>query len=116
MVEGIAEHEVTAKKVHHEELGWWRKYIFSVDHKVIGIQYGITALAFLLTGFTLMALMRWSLAYPDEPGPWWIFISGFYLTLHKVFHHFLEAPEFLCAHPHFAQGFRLSLHLVVPTF
>ena len=77
MVEGIAEHEVTAKKVHHEELGWWRKYIFSVDHKVIGIQYGITALAFLLTGFTLMALMRWSLAYPDEPGPWWIFISGF---------------------------------------
>ena len=25
---------------HHEELGFWRKYVFSVDHKVIGIQYG----------------------------------------------------------------------------
>ena len=23
---------------HHEELGFWRKYVFSVDHKVIGIQ------------------------------------------------------------------------------
>src|SRR5215831_20542084 len=26
----------------HEELGFWRKYIFSLDHKVIGIQYAIT--------------------------------------------------------------------------
>ena len=33
---------------HHEELGFWRKYVFSVDHKVIGIQYTITALLFLL--------------------------------------------------------------------
>jgi len=33
---------------HHEDLGWWRKYIFSVDHKVIGLQYGLTALSFLL--------------------------------------------------------------------
>jgi hypothetical protein len=21
---------------HHEELGFWRKYVFSLDHKVIG--------------------------------------------------------------------------------
>ncbi|PYJ22250.1 MAG: hypothetical protein DME92_04190, partial [Verrucomicrobia bacterium] len=28
----------------HHELGWWRKYIFSTDHKVIGIQYGFTGL------------------------------------------------------------------------
>ena len=36
---------------HHghdvHELGFWRKYVFSIDHKVIGIQYGITALLFL---------------------------------------------------------------------
>lgn len=38
----------------HEELGWLRKYVFSVDHKVIGIQYAITGLLFLLFGFTLM--------------------------------------------------------------
>jgi cytochrome c oxidase subunit I len=53
----------------HEELGFWRKYVFSVDHKVIGIQYTITSLLFLLFGFTLMMLMRWQLAYPGAPIP-----------------------------------------------
>ncbi len=47
---------------HH--VGFWRKYWFSTDHKVIGIQYGITALIFLLLGFILMLLMRWQLASP----------------------------------------------------
>ena len=54
---------------HHEELGFWRKYVFSVDHKVIGIQYTITGLLFLLFGFTLMMIMRWQLAYPGQPIP-----------------------------------------------
>ena len=53
----------------HEELGFWRKYVFSQDHKVIGIQYTITGLLFLLFGFTLMMLMRWQLAYPGAPIP-----------------------------------------------
>ncbi len=54
---------------HHGELSFWRKYVFSTDHKVIGIQYGITALVFLFFGFSLMMLMRWQLAYPGEPIP-----------------------------------------------
>jgi len=29
---------------HHHDPGFWRKYIFSTDHKIIGIQYGMTAL------------------------------------------------------------------------
>jgi hypothetical protein len=29
--------------------GFWQKYIFSTDHKVIGIQYGITGLLFLFS-------------------------------------------------------------------
>ena len=57
----------------HHELGFWRKYIFSTDHKIIGIQYGLTGLAFLFIGFLLMLLMRWQLAYPGEPIP---FIGG----------------------------------------
>jgi cytochrome c oxidase subunit 1 len=57
-----AEHE-------HHELGFWRKYIFSTDHKVIGIQYGFTGLFFLLFGFGLMMLMRWQLAYPGQALP-----------------------------------------------
>ncbi len=54
---------------HHEELPFWRKYIFSTDHKMIGIQYSITGLAFLFFGFCLMMLMRWQLAYPSQPIP-----------------------------------------------
>src|SRR5205814_1034533 len=54
---------------HHEALGFWRAYVFSVDHKVIGIQYGITGLLFLFFGFSLMMLMRWQLAYPGAALP-----------------------------------------------
>jgi cytochrome c oxidase subunit 1 len=54
---------------HGHELGFWRKYVFSTDHKVIGIQYGLTALVFLAFGFFLMLLMRWQLAYPGKPIP-----------------------------------------------
>lgn len=53
---------------HHEE-SFLRKYIFSIDHKVIGIQYGVTALVFLLIGFFLMILMRYQLAYSETPIP-----------------------------------------------
>ena len=51
------------------ELPFWRKYIFSTDHKVIGVQYAITGLLFLLFGFCLIMLMRWQLAYPGQPLP-----------------------------------------------
>ncbi len=54
---------------NHEKLGFWRKYIFSTDHKVIGLQYGITGSFFLFFGFCLMMLMRWQLAYPGQPLP-----------------------------------------------
>jgi cytochrome c oxidase subunit 1 len=53
---------------HHEQ-SFWTKYIFSQDHKVIGLQYGITALFFLLFGFCLMILMRWQLGHPGEALP-----------------------------------------------
>ena len=53
----------------HEELGFWRKYVFSVDHKTIGFQYAITGLLFLLFGFALMMLMRYQLAYPGQAIP-----------------------------------------------
>src|SRR5947208_7733664 len=53
----------------HEESGFWRAYVFSQDHKVIGIQYAITGLLFLLFGFTLMMIMRWQMAFPGRPIP-----------------------------------------------
>lgn len=57
---------------HHHDPGFLRKYVFSTDHKTIGIQYGITAGLFLLFGFFLMMVMRWSIAYPHEPLPEWM--------------------------------------------
>ena len=51
---------------HHHDEGFWRKYIFSVDHKVIGIQYGITSLFFLLVGFCFMLVMRYQMAWPEK--------------------------------------------------
>ena len=67
----------------HKE-SFWRKYIFSTDHKIIGLQYGITALIFLFIGFSLMMVMRWQLAYPDTAVPiigwlikWLATLNGF---------------------------------------
>ncbi len=62
-------HPAGTHEEHHEELGFWQKYIFSTDHKVIGIQYGITSLIFLFFGFSLITLMRWQIAYPNKPIP-----------------------------------------------
>jgi len=53
----------------HHELTFVEKYVFSVDHKVIGLQYLITSFLFLLCGFGLMMLMRWQLAFPGQPIP-----------------------------------------------
>src|SRR5436189_3465962 len=58
-----------AHAAHHDEPGFWRKYIFSTDHKVIGIQYGVTGLIFLFFGFCLMMVMRWQLAHPGDAVP-----------------------------------------------
>ena len=64
---------------HHHEENFIQKYVFSVDHKVIGLQYGITSLLFLLFGFMLMMLMRYQIAYPESVIPYvgeWLFAGS----------------------------------------
>jgi len=64
-----------AVEVHHDEHeehhahSFWRTYVFSTDHKVIGMQYGFCGLAFLFFGFCLIATMRWSMAYDGQAIP-----------------------------------------------
>ena len=68
-----------AGAVHHDEsLSFVRSYVFSQDHKVIGLQYMMTALLFLFLGFMLMLLMRWQLAYPGTalPGMWFAILPA----------------------------------------
>lgn len=54
-----------AAQVHHAPKGFIRKYIFSTDHKVIGIQYYMLALFSVVVGMLLSLLFRLHLAWPN---------------------------------------------------
>ncbi|HXY25499.1 MAG TPA: cbb3-type cytochrome c oxidase subunit I [Candidatus Acidoferrum sp.] len=56
--------------VHHAPpQGFIRKYVFSVDHKVIGIQYTTLSLVAAFVGMALSWAMRIHLAWPDARIP-----------------------------------------------
>jgi cytochrome c oxidase subunit 1 len=59
---------------HHAEIGFWRTYIFSTDHKMIGRQFLFFGLVMLFLGGFLAMLMRWQLAWPETavPGMGWV--------------------------------------------
>ena len=51
---------------HHEELGFLRTYIFSLDHKMIGRQFLFMGLLMIIVGGLLAMLVRWQLAWPGR--------------------------------------------------
>src|SRR5438445_12032082 len=65
----------------HEEhkLGFIQRYIFSQDHKIIGVQYMMTSLFMAVVGGVLAMLIRMELGWPG--GHWgvarWLFPGGF---------------------------------------
>ncbi|HAB31003.1 MAG TPA: cytochrome c oxidase subunit I [Cryomorphaceae bacterium] len=50
---------------HHVE-NFWQKYIFSMDHKMIGKQFLITGMFMGVVGVFMSMLFRLQLAWPDE--------------------------------------------------
>src|SRR3990170_2038118 len=56
---------------HHAERGFWRTYVFSTDHKMIGKQYLSLGLFWAVVGGLLAHVMRWQLAWPDTAVPGW---------------------------------------------
>src|SRR5881227_1323543 len=52
---------------HVDDRTFIRKYIFSTDHKIIGIQFLFVSLFFLLVGGLLAMQMRWQLGFPGKP-------------------------------------------------
>ncbi len=48
-------------------MGFVRQYIFSTDHKTIGLQFLFTSLFMILFGGLLAMLMRWQLGWPGHP-------------------------------------------------
>src|SRR6476469_7491076 len=60
----------TSATVHsHAPQGFIRKYIFSLDHKVIGIQYFFLALTAVFVGMFLSLLMRIHMVWPNAAIP-----------------------------------------------
>src|SRR3974390_3349096 len=58
-----------AAQVHAAPTGFIRKYVFSLDHKVIGLQYYGLALVAVFAGMVLSWIMRIHLAWPNAAIP-----------------------------------------------
>jgi cytochrome c oxidase subunit 1 len=77
--------------IHPAPTGFIRRYIFSTDHKVIGIQYFFLALTAALVGVAMSLLMRLRLAWPAER---WPMLEG---VFPEGFKDGLMQPEFYLA-------------------
>jgi len=68
-MEGVVvepEVELAAGGHIEEHLGFVQRYIFSTDHKIIGIQYILTGLAMAVVGSLLAVLIRLQLGWPTH--------------------------------------------------
>jgi cytochrome c oxidase subunit I len=73
----MSSHAHSAPHAMPAPTGFISKYIFSLDHKVIGIQYFLLALLAVCIGIVLSVLMRFHLVWPGAHLP---FISGGIMT------------------------------------
>src|SRR4051812_48413536 len=55
--------------VHEDDRNVLQRYVFSTDHKVIGIQFLFSGLIFFVLGGLLAMGVRWQLAWPWAPVP-----------------------------------------------
>jgi len=54
---------------HHAPTSFWTKYVFSTDHKVIGLQFTFASLIFVIIGGLLALGVRYELAWPRQDVP-----------------------------------------------
>ncbi|HZI50164.1 MAG TPA: cbb3-type cytochrome c oxidase subunit I, partial [Pyrinomonadaceae bacterium] len=77
---------------HPAPTSFIRKYIFSIDHKIIGIQYILLALTSVIIGMIMSVLMRINLSWPGthikiletlfpQGAPGGVMSGEFYLSL-----------------------------------
>ena len=60
---------MSEQHIHPEPTSFWRKYVFSTDHKVIAQQFIWLGLSFLFVGGIMAMMIRWQLANPGQPFP-----------------------------------------------
>jgi len=58
-----------AQPIHQEPTSFWRKYVFSIDHKMIAKQFLWSGCIFLLLGGVLAMMIRWQWAFPYRKIP-----------------------------------------------
>ena len=66
---------VKAEHGHGPVPGFWRSYVFSVDHKTIGKQYMSLSLFWALVGGATAYLIRWQLAWPETSVAGWGYVE-----------------------------------------
>jgi heme/copper-type cytochrome/quinol oxidase subunit 1 len=64
-----ADHSEAHAEHAHDELSFFKRYIFSTDHKIIGIEFLFVGLAFMVLGGLLAMLIRWQLGFPGRSVP-----------------------------------------------
>src|SRR3954467_13962851 len=74
----------------HHEIGFVKKYIFSTDHKIIGLQFLFLGLMFFVIGGMEAMLVRWQLGWPDAPVP----VLGKYMVATGQWSSETMPPEF----------------------
>ena len=84
------------------------KYVFSHDHKIIGIQFLFSGLIFFVLGGLLAMAIRWQLAWPWKPMPilsqalWSDPVAGLpdaARVLQQAVHHARDDHDLLRDHP-----------------
>src|SRR5947209_13146739 len=75
--ESMVTHDSGGAHAHHPPTAFIWKYIFSLDHKIIGIQYILLAVLSVFVGMFLSLLMRIHLAWPNAKLP---FFEGGIMT------------------------------------
>ncbi len=61
---------------HHGPSNFFTKYIFSTDHKIIGMQFLFTSLLFVILGGLFALGVRYQLAWPNQDTPYASLLPG----------------------------------------
>ncbi len=76
MNESHDDHGHSGHEVHHAPSSFLRRYVFSTDHKVIGIQFMFSSLFFVVIGGLLALGVRYQLAWPQQDVPFTALLPG----------------------------------------
>ena len=77
MAESVPSHPAAPEEAHphHGEMSFWSRYIFPLDHKMIGMQYLFTGIAMAMVGGFFAYTFRMQLAFPGIEVPGWGLVS-----------------------------------------